>query len=56
MVVQFILDKLENCEIEDHSHFMPEFYKIIVGYGIGSVSILGKGQYSSFIVLEYYSG
>ena len=44
MVVQFILDRLENCEIEDHSHFMPDFYKIIVGYGIGSVSILGKGR------------
>ena len=38
MVIQFALDRLENCN--KHDHYMPWFYQFIVGYGIGIVTIL----------------
>merc|ERR1711892_442809 len=38
MIIQLILDKLQNCN--QHDHYMPWFYRLILGYGIGGVTIL----------------
>lgn len=38
MAVQFVLDRLQNCE--EHGKYMPAFYELIVGYGIGGITML----------------